>query len=37
MRATRGTYTMPSATITFTTLGPSDAMRAMARMMAGTP
>ena len=35
MRATRGTYTMPSATMTLTTLGPSEAISAMARMMAG--
>src|SRR5919108_3630036 len=35
MRATRGAYTTPMATITFRTLGPSDAIRAMARMMAG--
>jgi len=35
MRATRGAYTTPMATITFSTLGPSEAMSAMARMMAG--
>ena len=29
MRATLGTYTIPRATMTFTTLGPSDAMMAM--------
>ena len=35
MRATRGTCTTPSATITLTTLGPSEAISAMARMMPG--
>src|SRR5215471_3101505 len=34
-RATRGAYTMPIATITFMVLGPSDAISAMARMIAG--
>src|SRR5215831_3490691 len=34
-RATRGAYTMPIATITFAVLGPSDAISAIARMMAG--
>src|SRR5437867_1957569 len=35
MRATRGAYTIPMATMTLATLGPSEAISAMARMMAG--
>src|SRR5207249_3035641 len=35
MRATRGAYTIPMATMTLATLGRSEAISAMARMMAG--
>ena len=35
MRATRGEYTTPMASTTLATLGPSAAISAIARMIAG--